>query len=134
MPDAPDWVETVAVTVIVENEPVIPTVKNEHLIIEIDRLTTSSTEYQDVVSWTVTEGRIGELQFIEFESDNYDKTNFRLEVGGEEIFTDLQIQQTLTIEVPLVKLAADVEVLLQAKSTDGTEITVDGDIIGKEIG
>lgn len=134
MPDSPDWIQTVVVNVIVENEPIIPLPANEDAIIQIDRLSTSDTDYDTVVSWTVTADKIGILQFIEFESDDYDHTYFKLTIGGTVKFTNLLVQSSLTIELPEVRLVAGAVVLLEAASTDGTAVVVDGDILGKEIG
>jgi len=134
MVDSPDWITDVQVTVIVENTPVPSTPAHETAIIELDRLVTDDMEYDTVVSWTVTAARIGVLRFVEFETDDYDLTRFQLTIAGVVQFTDIQVEQTLTLELPDVKLAAGAVVLLEAKSSDGTEVTVDGDIIGKEIG
>jgi len=125
---APDWTEQVQV-VIVEAEA-----KDETAITQLDRLSTSSTSYGTVVSWTVTTDKIGVLHCVEMESDNYVKTRFQLTIAGVVQFTDIQIEASLSLEYPDVKIAAGSEVLLEAKSSDGTAINVDGDILGKEVG
>uniref|UniRef100_A0A6M3XSF4 Uncharacterized protein n=1 Tax=viral metagenome TaxID=1070528 RepID=A0A6M3XSF4_9ZZZZ len=125
---APDWTDQVQV-VIVEAEA-----EDEAAETQLDRLSTSSTSYGTVVSWTVTTDKIGVLHCIEMESDNYDKTRFQLTIAGVVQFTDIQIGASLSLEYPDVKIAAGSEVLLEAKSSDGTAINVDGDILGKEVG
>ncbi|MBA7579240.1 hypothetical protein ES708_21109 [subsurface metagenome] len=134
MGDAPDWITDVQVTVIVENTPVPSTPANEKAITRLDRLTTSDTEYDTVVTWTVTAAKIGILRFVEMESDNYELTRFQLTIDGVVQFTGIQIEASLTLEWPDVKLAAGAIVLLEAASSDGTEVNVDGDILGKEVG
>ena len=125
---APDWTDQVQV-VIVEAEA-----EDEAAETQLDRLSTSSTSYGTVVSWTVTADKVGVLHCVEMESDNYDKTRFQFTIAGEVQFTDIQIEASLSLEYPDVKLAAGSEVLLEAKSSDGTAINVDGDILGKEVG
>lgn len=134
MGDAPDWITDVQVTVIVENKPVPSLPANEKAVTKLDRLTTSDVEYDTVVTWTVTALKIGILRFVEMETDDYDLTRFRLTIAGVEQFTDIQIEASLALEWPDVKLAAGAIVLLEAKSSDGTEVNVDGDILGKEVG
>ena len=132
--DAPDgtlWTEVISVVV---DTPVPPSPAHEEAITKLARLTTSSTDYQTVVSWTVTVKKIGVLRFVEMESDDYEKTRFKLTIAGVEQFTDVQIEESLALEWPDVKLAAEAVVLLEAKSSDTTEVNVDGDILGKEIG
>jgi len=125
---APDWTDQVQV-VIVAAQPA-----DETPIIELARLSTSVTSYGTVVTWTVDAGKVGVLGFIEFESDNYAKTMFKLTIGGTVYFTDMLIGASLSLEFPDLRLAALTEVLLEAKSTDTTSINVDGDIIAKEVG
>ncbi len=134
MGDAPDWITDVQVTVIVENKPVPSTPANETAITRLLRLTTSDVAYDTVVTWTVTAAKIGILRFVEMESDNYELTRFQLTIDGVVQFTGIQIESSLTLEWPDVKLAAGAVVLLEAASSDGTEVNVDGDILGKEVG
>lgn len=132
--DAPDgtlWTEIVSVVV---DTPVPPSPAHEFAVTKLARLTTSSTDYGTVVSWTVTAARVGILQFVEMESDDYELTRFQLTIGGVVQFTDIELGASLTLEWPLVRLAAEAVVLLEAKSSDGTEVKVDGDILGKEVG
>lgn len=126
--DAPDFTTRVNV-VIISTEPGL-----EKAITRLARLTTSSTEYQTVVSWTVTAEKIGILHNIEFMSDDYDHTNFKLTIAGVEQFTDAIIGNSLSLGYPDVRIASEAVILLEAKSTDGTEVIVDADITGKEIG
>jgi len=132
--DAPDGTLWIQIVDVVVDIPVPPGPAHQTAITELNRLTTSSTEYQTVVSWTVTAEKIGKLQFVEMESDNYEKTRFKLTIAGVVQFTDKQIEASLSLEWPKVRLAAEAVVLLEAKSSDGTEVNVDGDIVGKEVG
>ena len=132
--DAPDgtvWTEIISVVL---DTPVPPSPAHEEAITKLARLSTSSTSYQTVVSWTVTVKKIGLLRFVEMESDDYEKTRFKLTIAGVEQFTDVQIEESLALEWPDVRLLAGKEVKLEAKSSDGTAVNVDGDILGKEIG
>lgn len=125
---APDWTRQVQI-VIVEAQAA-----DEVPIVELDRLTTASTDYDTVVSWTVTAAKIGVLGSIEMVSDNYTKTRFKLTIGGKVYFTDIQLPIGLSLEFPDLRLAAATVVLLEAKSSDGTSVIVTGDITAKEVG
>jgi hypothetical protein len=133
--DAPDgtiWVTHVHVVV---DTPVPEVPDHEEAITELARKTTSSTEYQKVVSWKVSKGKVGILQFVEMESNDYEHTRFRLTIAAKEQFKDVQLEASLALEWPGPRLAADDIVLLEAKSTDvAVEVKVDGDILGKEVG
>jgi len=132
--DAPDgtlWTQLVDVVV---NTPVPGAPIHEKAITKLARKSPDSTTYVTVVTWTVSDNTIGILRFVEFESDDYEHTRFRLTIAGVEQFADKQIEASLALEWPDVKLAADAVVLLEARSTDTTEVNVDGDILGKEVG
>lgn len=126
--DAPDWTQQVNV-VVIKAEPGLETA-----ITRLNRLTTSSTEYQTVVTWTVTAEKIGILHNIEFMSDDYDHTQFQLTIAGVVQFTNATIGNSLSLGYPDVRIAGEAVIILEAKSTDTTEVIVDADITGKEIG
>lgn len=132
--DAPDGTLWTQIVDVVVDIPVPGAPAHETAITRLKRLTTALLAYDIVVEWTVDDDAIGILRFVEFETDDYEKTRFKLTIAGEEQFTDIQIESSLTLEWPDVKLAAGDQVLLEAKSFDTTEVNVDGDILGKEIG
>ena len=132
--DAPDGTLWTQIVDVVVNTPVPGAPAHEKAITKLARKSSSNTDYVTVVEWQVGENKIGILRFVEFMSDNYEKTRFRLTINGVVQFTDLELGASLTLEWPDVKLAAGAVVLLQARSTDTTEVNVDGDILGKEVG
>jgi len=109
--------------------PLLP----QSAVSKLDRYSGADTEYQTVVSWTVSDSKFGILKEISMVSDTYSSTYFRLTIGGEVKFEDKQIQATLTLPYPDLVLAPGQQVLLEAKS-DGTSIIVDGSISGAEVG
>jgi hypothetical protein len=132
--DAPDgtlWVQNVTVVV---DTPTAPAPANETPIAVIDRYSGVDTDYQEVCSWTVTASKTGILKEVSMTSDELDKTYFKLEIGGSTIFEDVMIGQAIALPFPDLALDGDDEVKLSAKSSDGTNITVDGSITGKEVG
>lgn len=132
--DAPDgtvWTEIISVVV---DTPVPPSPAHEKAITRLHRLPTALMAYGQVVEWTVLGDTIGILRFVEMETDNYEKTRFRLTIDDVVQFFGIEIGASLSLEWPDVKLAAGVQVLLEAMSSDGTAINVDGDILGKEVG
>ena len=132
--DAPDgtlWTQLVNVVVDI---PVPGVPAHETAITRLARASPASTTYATVVSWTVTAATMGLLRHVEMESDDYEHTRFRLSIAGVVQFTNKQIEASLSLEWPDVKLAAAAVVKLEARSTDTTQVNVDGDILGKEVG
>lgn len=132
--DAPDGTVWTQVIEVISDTPTPPSPAHETAITRLARASPATTTYVTVVSWTVDEDAIGILRFVEMESDDYEHTRFRLTIAGVLQFNDVQIEASLTLEWPDVKLAAEAVVLLEARSTDTTEVHVDGDILGKEVG
>jgi hypothetical protein len=102
-------------------------------IAKVDRYSGTDQTYKTVVSWTVSTGKRGDLKEVSMVTDNYSKTHFKLTIAGVEQFKDKLIQAPLTLPFPDNELNAGDVVLLECKSTDGTSITVDGSITGREI-
>ncbi|MFC1935914.1 hypothetical protein ACFLX9_04085 [Chloroflexota bacterium] len=102
-------------------------------ISRVDRLATNdNVSYQQVVEWTVAAGSEGDLHEISLFSDDFSKTQFRLTIAGVQQWTDRVVGTSLSIPYRANRLPAGAQVLLQARSTDGTLVTVDGSISGAE--
>jgi hypothetical protein len=101
-------------------------------IAKVDRYSGGSTSYQTLVSWTVSVGKSGMLKEVSMITSDYDHTYFRLTIAGTKQFEDKLIQGPLTLPFPDNRLEAGSVVLLECRSTNGTSITVDGSITGKE--
>lgn len=102
-------------------------------ISRVNRLATNdAVNYQEVVSWTVAAGREGDLHEISFFSDDFTKTLFKLSIAGVQQWTDVVVGTSLSIPFRTNRLKAGDTVLLEAKSTNGTLVTVDGSISGAE--
>ncbi len=132
--DAPDGTLWTQIVDVVLGVPVPGAPLHEKAITRLDRKSPDSTTYVTVVEWTVTPTTMGILRFVEFMTDDYEHTRFKLTIAGVEQFKDMVIGASLTLEWPDVKLAAGAQVLLEASSTDTTTVNVDGDILGKEVG
>jgi hypothetical protein len=102
-------------------------------IAKVDRYSGTDQTYKTVVSWTVSTGKRGDLKEVSMVTDNYSKTHFKLSIAGVEQFKDKVIQAPLTLPFPDNCIRAGQSVVLECKSTDGTNITVDGSITGKEV-
>lgn len=102
-------------------------------ISRVNRLATNdAANYQEVVSWTVAAGREGDLHEISFFSDDFTKTRFKLSIAGVQQWTDVVVGTSLSIPFRANRLKAGDTVLLEARSSDGTLVTVDGSISGAE--
>jgi hypothetical protein len=98
----------------------------------VDRLATNSPAYQEVVSWVVAAGREGDLHEVSLFSTDFARTQFRLTIAGVQQWTDVLVGTSLSIPYRSNRLQAGDQVLLEARSTDGTLVTVDGSISGAE--
>lgn len=103
-------------------------------IAKVGRYSGTSTSYQSIVSWTVTSTKSGELIEVSLTSDNFAKTQFKVEIGGGVIDTDIALGEALTLPFGKLKISGSTKVELFAKSTDGTAINADGSISGLELG
>jgi hypothetical protein len=131
--DSPDWVRQVQLVVTVNNAPVVVDEVTGTPAGGVGRYSGTDVVYQTVVSWTVAAGRVGRLREVAVRSSNYAKTVLKLVIGSTTFFTDKTIGGALTLPFDDVALAAGAVVTLSAKSSDGTSITVDGSITGKEV-
>jgi len=102
-------------------------------VAKVDRYTGTDQTYKEIVKWRVQERTEGELKEVSIVSNNYDKTYFKLIIGGITFFTDKKIQAPLTLPFPETKLRPAQEVILQCKSVDGTSIVVDASITAREL-
>jgi hypothetical protein len=134
MKDAPDgtlWVQQVDVVV---NLPTPSEPASEAAAGGVGRYTGTDTDYQEVVSWTVAADKLGELKEITILTSDYDKTYLKVTVGNVVFATDWMAQGAMPLIFEDLKLAAGAVVKVEAKSSDGTSITVDAVITAKEIG
>ena len=67
-------------------------------------------------------------------SSNYSKTLLQVTIAGVVYVTGWAPQAAMPLIFEDLKLAAAAVVLVEVKSSDGTSITVDCVIVGKEIG
>jgi len=132
--DAPDFVTRVQVAVTVENVPVVPEVGTEVAAGASGAYTGTDQTYQSVAKWTVSADKVGELKEILIISSNYALTLVKVSVAGVDEPDDWAPQAAMPLIYEDLKLAAAAEVEVQCKSSDGTSITVDALIVGKEIG
>lgn len=104
------------------------------LIARKGRVTTVLGSYQTVVSYTVAaapaQGFIREIGLV---TTDPARTQFQLTIDGVVQFTDELFLTSWAIPFPEdSRLDSEAVVLLEAHSTDGTQITVDGVISGHE--
>ncbi len=90
----------------------------------LSSLITSDTGYGTVATWTVTTGSKGALFEISIVTNNYNKTKWKLTIGGVEQFADETIPQPLTFSWPSGnEIESGTVILVEAASIDGTEVT-----------
>jgi len=95
----------------------------------------SDTSYKTVVEWRVGDMwglRKAAIEEISMATNDYDKTHFRLSVMGKVLFKDQKLERPLTLLFQPHEIPQGEYITLGCKSTDGTNIKVDGSITGKE--
>jgi hypothetical protein len=96
-------------------------------------MATTQNDYQVVVQWAVSPGAVGFLKEVSFVTSQPARTQWRLTIGGNVKWEDRLFLAPLAVPFPEdTQLAAEVVVVLEARSTDGTLITADGSISGAE--
>ena len=130
----PDWVRQMVISVVVNNVPVSPSTAVERAAGATGRYSGTGQTYQSVATWTVATGKVGELKEILCLSSLYAKTHLKVTAGAIVYATDWIASGALPIIFEDLKLAAGTVIKVEAQSTDGTGIVVDGVIVGKEIG
>lgn len=131
---APDWLRLVEVAVEVNLVPQQPVPAKEQAAGGIGRYTGISTTYQTVVSWTVAASKVGELKELILMSNDFTLTLFQVTIGDVVYCSDTVVRNVLPLVFADLKLEAAKVVKIECKSSDGSSITVDGVIVGKEIG
>jgi len=99
----------------------------------LEKETTVALTYIDILEWVIPAGHAGQLFEICLATTDYDKTQFRLVIAGEEQWADKYLQTALTQKWRDNKLPASSKVLIQAKSSDGSGCTIYAALAGKRI-
>ncbi len=132
--DAPAFSLWVQPVIPVEGLAVASTETTELAAGDVDSATVTSQTYATLSTWTITAAKVGELKEILVISSNYAKTLLQVTIAGVVYVTGWAPQAAMPLIFEDLKLAAAVVVLVEVKSSDGTSITVDCVIVGKEIG
>lgn len=130
----PAWIRGVSLVVTVNNIPVTPDENTEVAAGDVGRYSGVATSYQAVAGWTVSTGNLGKLVEVSLKSNNYSKTLWKLIIGDDTFMQDVTIGGALTLPFNEAFISAGKAIALYAKSSDGTAITADGSIVGKEVG
>lgn len=102
-------------------------------IANLNRYSGNDTDWQTLVTWTVSSGKVGDLHEISVTSDNDAKTRFKLTIAGTDMaIPDEEISTPFTLTWRRNEIAAAAVVIMQVKSSDGTTIAVDGILTGTE--
>lgn len=114
----------------------------ERAINKHNRVTTTEQDYVTVVSWTVASGFTGHLSSLAIEADrdpsadvnDYAYARWRITTGPNagDVASDVQTYDSWDGDFLDTILASGTTVKIEVKSSDGTEITVDANIVGKE--
>lgn len=121
--------------VLVVPPAVVPPVVAPKPVAVVVRYSGSDTDYQKIGVWRVGDFwglERGSLKEIAVLSSNYSKTRFRFTVMGNILFKDLQIDAAMTLTFHPNVIPREKEIVLECKSSDGTAITVNGEISGVE--
>jgi len=99
-------------------------------------VSTSSSSYQTLATWTVSTGKKGLLKDISFapDSTSFGVAQFKVVVAGETLFEDIKAIGGVSLPLDgLVTLSASDVVTVSVKSDGSTTITANGSITGREV-
>ena len=125
---APDWIRQVQV-IIVEAQSA-----DEVVAGDIGTYSGTDQTYQAVASWTVDTDKVGELKEITILSSLYAKTQLKITIFDTVWETEWSPQSVMPLIFEDLRGEAGAVTKVEAQSTDGTSITVDAVIVGKEVG
>lgn len=109
-----------------------PTTQTDNSI--VDLVTTSSATKQTVVTRTVSSSKIGRLEDIEIDCNNWTAARFSVSIGGVYLFEDKQFQNPLSLYFYGRRFAPATVVKIEVLSDGATSITAWGAIIMGEEG
>ena len=98
------------------------------------KVTTTSSSYQTLASWTVTAARNGVLYGVELYAVPYATALFQLTIGGVVQWTGIEFPTGLNMIFSEARLVAGTVVLVEGKSSDASSVDLWGHIEGKEVG
>ena len=97
------------------------------------RLSTASSTYATVISWTISAGVEGDLREIALIADILASTEWRITIAGTQRINDQVFQAAVSLPFLSNRLAAASVVLIEARSPDNvTAIVADATITGVE--
>jgi len=131
--DAPDFTQWSQTIEIVGTTPTPETAATETPISKLNKVTTTSTTYQTLITYTVPADTNFICYGIEFYASPMAKGRFRLTIGGEEQWADQELPTAVNVHFAAARLPAATVILLEGKSSDGTSVKLWGALEGKEI-
>ncbi|MBA7523836.1 hypothetical protein ES705_15970 [subsurface metagenome] len=99
-------------------------------ILEVNRYSGNSAQWQKVVTWVVDPTAEGKLKEISLVCDNYTPLYIRVDIGSFR--RDFQVQTALTIPYGDLKLMPGIPVIVSCHSDGATAIIFDASIVGIE--
>lgn len=131
--DIPDGPQPTITVEVVGSEPTPEIAVNETPISKLTKVTTTSTDYQALIDYTVPALTNFIMYGIEFYASPIAHALFRLTIGGDEKWADKDIPLAMNMYFAAARLKAATQVLLEVKSDDTTSIDVWGHLEGKEV-
>ncbi len=132
--DHPDGTQLAVHTEVVGTAVVPSTGHNEIPWTQYQQLTTISTIYQTVTTYTVLANSSFVLYGIELYATPISHAVWQLTVRGNQLFTGKILPDSLNLHYSDARLRAGDIILVEVKSDDGTSIKAEAVIEGKEIG
>jgi len=100
--------------------------------LEINRYVGSDLDYRELVRWDIPIGFTGDLHEISLVSNDDAHTRYRIFIGNQKqnVPEDRQTSTPLTLPWDRGIILGGTSCWVEVRSTDGTEITVDGTMTG----
>lgn len=100
-------------------------------ILKLKSYSGSDETYREVVIWTVGVGKTGCLKEVAFTRDSDGKALFKITIGSV-IISDFSPDANVGLSFSPNELVAGTIVKIEVKSSDASDISVDGSITGDE--
>ena len=131
--DHPDGTSRTISIQVISAQAVPEIAANESPISRLSTLTTTSLSYGTVHSYTVPTSTVTVLYGLELYSNVLSKTSWQLTLKGVVQWTAQVLPSPLNIFFADARLSAGDVILLEALSSDGTQVTAYGHLEGKEV-
>ena len=131
--DAPAYTLWMQKIEVIGPTPVPEAATTETPISKLADITTALTTYSTILSYTVPASTAFICYGIEFYASAFTKARYRLTIGGVEQWADKELPTAFNLHFAEARMPTATVILLEGKSSDGTQVQLWGSSEGKEV-